>query len=347
MQLVRLTVPWQPGQTSPDPTLVSSLASLPASTGLVLELNAAQLPGDAGERNELGQYAASLARQAPSLRDLVLTPAPSLSSASDYADALAAVRAAVVGTRADVAVGPAVDGSTAQPQPTVLAVAQELAHDAAPADVVLFLPAPVPGPGVWAVGNVKQLEAAVTKGLKSSPPILLATSPTSDVSDSVDGIESASCLPNVSGLLLDRLVDGAPPAPATGLYDATGAPKPAAAAVKQAIRAIARGAVVCPGRTAKVTPTTLTFPDQITSSSAVSVGLACDRDCLYVVALDGPDGTPLVASRGSLNGGDPAKTITLPRRALPPGGYRLDVRLVSRVGPGTLTRQLSPLLTAG
>jgi hypothetical protein len=340
-------VPWQPGQTSPDPTLVSSLASLPASTGLVLELNAAPLPGDAGERHELGQYAASLARQAPSLRDLVLTPAPSLSSASDYADALAAVRAAVVGTRADVAVGPAVDGSTAQPQATVLAVAQELAHDAALADVVLFLPAPVPGAGVWAVGNVKQLEAAVAKGLKSSSPILLATSPASDASDSGDDIESASCLPNVSGVLLDRLVDGAPPTPATGLYDATGAPKPAAAAVKQAIRAVARGAVVCPGRTAKVTPTTLTFPDEITNSSAVSVALGCDRDCLYVVALDGADGKPVVASRGSLNGGDPAKTITLPSRPLRPGGYRVDVRLVSRVGPGALTRRLSSLLTAG
>jgi D-glucuronyl C5-epimerase C-terminus len=346
MQLVRLTVPWQPGQTAPDPTLVSSLASLPASTGLVLELNAAQLPADPGERAELGEYAASLARQAPSLSDLVLKPAPSVSSASDYADALAAVRGAVVEARADVAVGPAFDGSSAQPQRTVLAVAQQLAHDAARADVVSFLPAPVPGAGVWAVGDLKQLEAAVTKGLKSTPPVLLATSPASDGSDAA-AIESASCLPNVGGLLLDRLVDGVPPAPATGLYDATGAPKPSATAVKQAIRAVARGAVVCPGRTAKVTPTTLTFPEQVTSSSAASVALGCDRDCLYVVALDGVNGKPVVASRGSLNGGDPAKTITLPRRALRPGGYRIDVRLVSRVGPGALTRRLSPLLTAG
>jgi hypothetical protein len=347
MQLVRLTAAWQPGQTVPDPALVSSLASLPASTGLVLELNTAQPPADAAERAALGKYAASLARQAPSLRDLVLTPTPSVSSASDYADALAAVRAAVVGTRTDVAVGPAVDGSAAQPQRTVLAVAQRLAQDAARADVVLFLPAPVPGAGVWAVGDVKQLEAAMTKGLKSTPPVLLATSPAVDASDYVATIESASCLPNVTGLLLDRLVDGVPPAPATGLYDATGAPKPSAAAVKQAIRAVARGAVVCPGRATRVTPTTLTFPEQVTSSSAASIALACDRDCLYVVALDGADGKPVVASRGSLNGGDPAKTITLPRRALRPGGYRLDVRLVSRVGPGALTRRLSPLLTAG
>ncbi|HJQ50534.1 MAG TPA: D-glucuronyl C5-epimerase family protein [Gaiellaceae bacterium] len=347
MQLVRLTVPWQPGQMAPDPAIVSSLQSLPPSPGLVLELNAPQLPAGAADRAALGRYAASLAQQAPSLRDLVLTPAPSVSTASDYADALAAVRAAVVGARPDVAVGPAFDGSTAQPQNTAVALAQRLAQDGGQADVVSFLPAPVPGSGVWAVGDVKKLESALAKGLRTAPPILLAASPTSDTSSYAAAIESASCLPGVTGLLLDQLVDGAPPAPPTGLYDASGDPKPSAAAVNQAIREVARGAVVCPGRSAKVTPTTLTFPDQLSSSTAASVALGCDRDCLYLVALDRADGQPLVASRGSLNGGDPAKTITLPKRTLPPGGYRLDVRLVSRVGPGVMTRRLSPLLTAG
>jgi hypothetical protein len=78
-----------------------------------------------------------------------------------------------------------------------------------------------------------------------------------------------------------------------------------------------------------------------------SVTLGCDRDCLYLVALDRADGQPVAARRGSLNGGDPAKAITLPKRTLPPGGYRFDVRLVSRVGPGTVTRRQSPLLTVG
>jgi hypothetical protein len=160
-------------------------------------------------------------------------------------------------------------------------------------------------------------------------------------------IESASCVPNVNGVLLDRLVDGASPAPATGVYDATGAPKPSAAAVKQAIRTVARGAAVCPGRTTKVTPTGLAFPDQLSSSTAASVSLGCNRDCLYLVALERADGEPVAALRGSLNGGDPPKTITLPKRTLPAGGYRLDVRLVSRVGPGAVMRQLSPLLTVG
>jgi inactivated superfamily I helicase len=142
-------------------------------------------------------------------------------------------------------------------------------------------------------------------------------------------------------------VDGATPEQATGLYDANGDPKPAAADVKQAIRAVARGAVVCPGRATRVTPTTLSFPDQLSRSSAVTVVLGCDRDCLYLVALDRADGQPVVARRGSLNGGDPARTITLPERSLRTGGYRVDVRLVSRVGPGTVTRRLSALLSVG
>jgi D-glucuronyl C5-epimerase C-terminus len=355
MQLVRLTVPWQPGQTAPDPTIVSSLASLPSSTGLVLDLNATQMPSGAADRAALAQYAASLAQQAPSLRDLVLAPAPSVSTATDYADALADVRAAVLAARAAVAVGPTFDGSTAQPQRTAVALAQELAHDGTRADVIAFQPAPVPGAGVWATGDVKRLEAAVGKG--SPPPVLLNAVPaptsaggaslTDQASTYLAAVESASCLPNVGGVLLDRLVDGAAPAPATGLYDGIGDPKPSAAAVKQAIRAIARGAVVCPGRATRVSPTTLSFPEQLSTSSAASIVLGCDRDCLYLVALDRADGQPLVARRGSLNGGDPASTITMPKRTLPPGGYRLEVRLVSRVGPGAVTRQLSPLLTVG
>src|SRR5262249_30327437 len=118
LRLVRMTVPWQPGQTAPDPAVVSSLQALPADAGLVLELSAAELPGNDAGRAALAQYAASLARQTPSLRDLVLTPAPAAASASAYADALAAVGAAVVAVRTDAGVGPSFDGSTAQPQST-------------------------------------------------------------------------------------------------------------------------------------------------------------------------------------------------------------------------------------
>ena len=54
-----------------------------------------------------------------------------------------------------------------------------------------------------------------------------------------------------------------------------------------------------------------------------------------------------VGRRGMLDGGDPAQTITLPKRTLRRGGYRVDVRLVSRVDPGTVTRRRSPSLTVG
>ena len=345
MQLVRLTVPWQSGQTAPDPTLVSSLASLPPSIGLVVDLNTGQSPVGAADRAALAQYAASVARQAPSLRDLVLAPAPTAATVGAYADTLAAVRAAVVAARAGVAVGPSFDGSTPQPQLTAQALARELARDGTSPDLVSFQPAATPGVGVWALGDLQQLESTLAKGLGTAPPVLLRSG--FDPTTYAAAVGSAFCLPNVSAVLLDRLVDGTTPDQATGLYDADGEPKPAAGDVKRAIRAVARGAVVCPGRATRATPTTLSFPDQLTRSSPAAVVLGCDRDCLYLVALDRADGEPVAARRGSLNGGDPARTIALPKRSLRAGGYRVDVRLVSRVGPGTVTTRRSALLSVG
>jgi D-glucuronyl C5-epimerase C-terminus len=374
MRLVRLSVAWQAGQTSPDPTLVSSLRALPAGVGLVLDLSAARLPADDAERAELARYAASLAGQAPALHALVLTPGPSRTTARGYANALAAVRAAVRAVRADVAVGLFLDGSSAKPQLTAVAVGRDLAEAGAGADLVSFRPAPLPGPGALATGDVDVLESALAKGLGAAPPVLLdalgipTTVPSAESSaytggsppavDAVsadvqaatyaDAIEDASCSSAVTGVLLDRLVDvGSAAEPATGVYYASGHAKPAAAAVKGAIRTVARGAVVCPGRVTPVTPTTLTFPDRLSSSSAASVALGCNRDCLYLVTLDRANGKPVVARRGTLVGGAPAATINLPRRALRRGGYRVDVRLVSRVGPGVVVRRRSPLLSPG
>jgi hypothetical protein len=371
--LVRRTVSWQSGETAPAPAVVDSLQGLPADVGLVLDLDAAQLPtGDAG-RTALADYAASLARQTPALRDLVLTPAPSRTIAARYADALAAVWTDVKSVRTDVAIGPSLDGSTANPQLTMLAFAREVADRGARPDVVSFLPAPVPAAGTWAVGDLGSLESALAKELGTAPPVLLdavptattvpsseqgaytasrppggAVAPATQASTYAAAIEAASCMPDVSGVLLDRLVDdGAAPEPATGLYYASGDPKPSAAAVKQAVRTVARGAVVCPGLAAGVVPTTLTFPAELSRSSAASVLLGCSRDCLYLVTLDRANGRPLVARRGALDGGGQATTITLPKRNLPRGGYRLDVRLVSRVDPGSVKRVRSGLLTAG
>ncbi len=374
LRLVSMAIPWQPGETSPDPGLVSSLQSIPPELGLVVELTLSQLPADTAGRAALGNYAASLAAQVPSLRDLVLAPAPSLGTASAYADALAAVRAAVVVARPDVGVGPAIDGSTAKPQQTALVLAKELAHDGGKADVVAFLPAAAPATGRWVAGDVGRLESALAKWLGAAPPVLLeapatpttvppselsaytggpppadgAVPPAMQASLYADAVGAASCSPDVTGVLLDRLVDnGAAPQPATGLYYASGDPKPSAAAVKGAIVAAARGAVVCPGTSAHVTPTTLTFPRQLSSSSPPSVVLGCSRDCLYLVTLDRSDRRPVVASRGSLTGGASPQTILLPKRKLSAGRYRLDVRLVGSVNPGALTRRLSPFIAVG
>jgi hypothetical protein len=374
LRLVRMTVAWVPGQTSPDPAVVSSLQAIPVGIGLVLDLRAAQLPADDAGRAALAQYAGSIARQTPALRDLVLTPAPSEGTARAYAHALARVRAAIDTVRTDVAVGPFLDGSSAKPQLTALAVGRELARDGGTADLVSFRPAPVPGPGAWAVGDLDRLEAALAKGLGTAPPVLLdalavpttvpsselgayrggapstagAVSPAEQASTYATAIEAASCSPEVAGMLLDRLVDvGSATEPATGLYYASGHAKPSATAVEGANRTVARGAVVCPGIDARVATTALRFPAQLSGSSAVSVALGCDRDCLYLVTLDRASGKPVVARRGMLNGGDPAKTITLPKRTLRSGGYRVDVRLVSRVDPSVVTRRRSSLLTLG
>ncbi len=370
--LARLTVPWQAGESAADPTVAASLHALPAEPQLVLELAASELPADEAARAELASYAASLAVAAPSLRYLVLAPAPTLETAAAYADALAAVRAAVRGLRPDVAVGPSLDGS-AQPQRTTLALASELARDGGAADVVEFQPAALPGQG-WTAGDVGRLEAAFAKVLGAEPPLLLdaqpvastvppsqlaayggaappaagAVTPSEQASAYAQAVGAASCSPQVVGLLLARLVDdGSSSAPATGLYYASGRPKPAARAVRQTIGQVARGAIVCPGTAVAAEPAALELPTQLSPPAPLTLALACDRDCLYLVTLERAGGRPLAAARGALAGGAPPRTIVLPARGLRPGRYQLDVRLVSRVNPGPVTRRLSPLLVVG
>jgi len=374
LRLVRMTVPWEPGETTPDPSVVAALQGLPSGVGLVLELGVEEPPADDSDRAALAEYAASLAQQTPSLADLVLTPAPTLQTAAAYADALAAVRSAVAGVRPDVEVGPELSGTTAKPKQTAVVFVKELATDGGGAGVAEFQPAPAPGSGKWAVSDAGNLEFVLARALGAAPPVLLdavpsaTTIPASELSaysggaPPTDGavspaqqaatytaeIGAASCTGGLAGVLLDRLVDeGTTPEPATGLYYAGGDAKPSASAVEQAIATAVRGAVICPGLAATVTPTTLTWPDQLSSSSPASVTLGCSRDCLYLVSLEGGNGRPVAARRGTLQGGAAAQTIALPEHTLSPGRYRLDVRLVSRVDPGPVTRRLSPWLAVG
>ena len=75
--------------------------------------------------------------------------------------------------------------------------------------------------------------------------------------------------------------------------------------------------------------------------------LACDRDCLYLVTLDGANGLPVVARRGALRGSTAPARITLPQAKLASGTYTVSVQLVAQVNPGTVTKLESPPLVAG
>jgi hypothetical protein len=346
LRLVRLGLAWPEGATAPDPAAVAALRALPPGEAVLLELDAEPLPVDDPGRAALGQYAAALAQQLPALRDLVLEPAPAPGSTDDYGAALEAVRSAVQGVTSTVSVGAAVDGAAA-PRTVLAALGRSLAGQ--PVDILAFRPAPAAASGAWTATNVPQLVAAAQQALGSSPPVLVdgvaAASGSSQGAAYASVISGAACQPGVAAVVLDRLVDAAD-APATGLFDPSGAAKPSVTAVRAAIASAQRGIVVCPGLQT-VASGTLQFPTTLASGSQASLVLGCARDCLYLATLDGPDGRPVVATRGALRGGMPPVAVTLPRAKLRPGQYRLDVRLVDQVNPGVVAQQTSPPLTVG
>ena len=374
LRLVRLEVTWQSGAAAADPTQVAALQLLPTSVGALVELAANPLPTDAVGQAALAAFAASLARQVPALRYLVLTPAPSAATAPAYAAALAAVRNAVQVAVPGALVGAAIDGSVA-PNATATALGRALAangRNAPYADLVAFRPAASAAPGQWTTANVPQLIAALGSSSGGPPPEVLidgiatpTTIPpaelrsypgaqptvTNAVSAGVQGagyaaaITAAACSPSVAGVILDRLSDNAiVPAPPSGVFYASGHAKASTAAVAAAAGRAQRGTIVCPGLASPVIATTLTFPTQL-ASTPLSLLLACSRDCLYLVTLDRADGQPVIARRGALQA-SAAQTIGLPKTTLAPGVYRVDVRLVAQVNPGPLTQLTSPPLVA-
>jgi hypothetical protein len=316
LRLVRMGVTWPAGATAPDPTVVAALTQLPPSLGVVVELNAAPLPVDDAGRAALAQYAASLAQQVPSLRYLLLGPAATTATAPAYAAALDVLRPAVQAALPGALVGLSLDGG-ANAKGTVTALGGTAA------DLVAFRPAPAAGKGLWTFANLPQLSTALTAVYGAAPPVL------------VDGlaapiapaIAAAACIPGLAGVVLDRLGDATPPAAAA------------------AIAASQRGATVCPGVATQVTASTLDYPT--TLAGPVGVQLACDRDCLYLVTLDGANGLPVVARRGALRGSTTPTGITLPKAKLASGTYTVSVQLVAQVNPGAVTKLESPPLDAG
>jgi hypothetical protein len=88
----------------------------------------------------------------------------------------------------------------------------------------------------------------------------------------------------------------------------------------------------------------LAFPKRLVRSAPAAVVLACIRDCLYLVTLDDKFGRPVALRRGTLRGGGRSMTLELPKARLWRTKYRLEVRLVDRVKPGSVAYARSRLL---
>jgi D-glucuronyl C5-epimerase-like protein len=298
----RATVTWPDGATAADPAVVASLAATPAPA--LLELDAATPPTPA-----FAQYAVSLAQQLPSLRYLVVGPAPSTATAPQYAATVTAVRDAVHTAVPDLAVGMTIDGAAA-PKTTIAA----LAKAGAGADVVAFRAAASTDGGAWIQPNATILAQAFGGAL---PPLLLDQPQAATVT-------ASACTTSIAGIAVDPT-----------------APDPAPT---EAAKAVARGIVVCPGVASSASFSTLEFPTAVTSGAAVTLQMGCVRDCLYVVTLIGADGRAIVARRDALTGGAPPATISLPRTQLGQPTYTIDVRIVSRVNPGSVVEEASASL---
>jgi hypothetical protein len=343
LRTVRMGLLWPAGATTPDPGAVAALQSLPPGSSLVLELFANPLPADDAGRAALASYTASLAQQVPALHQLVLEPSVTAATAAGYAETLAAVRAAVVASTPTVGVGAAIDGSLA-PNAAVNALGRSLGGS--PVDVVVFRPAPAPAKGAWTATNIAQLTTALTKALGAAPPILEDGLPSGSPAEAAQAVTAAACSPALAGVILDHIADGPPSAsPEVGVFAADGTAKAGLATLTAAVATAQQGNQLCPGVALPAVASTLTYPTALAATAATSLQLGCVRDCLYLATVDRADGKPVVATRGALSGGAAPTTVVLPKTTLPPGTYRVDVRLVSQVNPGPVAQLLSPPLT--
>ena len=290
-----------------DPSLVASLQQVSPGATVMFELVASPLPADDASRAALAQYATALAASVKHVDSIVLAPAPTPSSAPGYVAAFSAIRVGLPDTR----LGVALDGAT-DPGGTATALA------GIGANVVAYRPAPAVARGTWTLADLTRVRDAFPDAavVIDGAPAPFGTS-----------IKSAACTPSVTAVVLDRLSEALRPT------------------LRSAAATAERGAFVCPGSTFDAQPFNLEFFDTLTPPP-IFVPFDCNRDCLYLVTLDDARGRPVVAKRGQLVGGvhSAGVTLALPRASLPPGTYRIDVRLVARVNPGKVTRFLGPPL---
>jgi hypothetical protein len=148
-------------------------------------------------------------------------------------------------------------------------------------------------------------------------------------------MRAAACQPTAAGLFYDQL-------PAAPVLASLQTP------LAQAQRGILE---VCPGLAVPGAVSALAFPAETAfpvGTRTWQVSLACPRDCLYLVTLErAGGGVPMLARRGALRGGVAPTTVTLPALPVPAGTYRLTVRAVPQVNPGTIFLEQSADLTVG
>ena len=165
-------------------------------------------------------------------------------------------------------------------------------------------------------------------------------------------LKLAACQPTVNGVLFDRLVDGAQAGAQAGLFYPDGGAKASLSPLKPLLAQARRGTIaVCPGLGAQVAATNLELPER----GDVSGGHPQLDDPLRLLTR-----LPLpchARPRGEWRADAcearrarrrPDRRPDRPFRApLPAGAYRFTVRLISRVNPGPLFAQRSPVFRVG
>jgi hypothetical protein len=384
LNAVRLTVGWAPGAVAPDAATISNLNAVPVTKRLVVELKTASLPFDTTGRAQLAAFAGSLVTQAPNIDDLLLGPAPVPDSALAYAAALGSLRDAVKAKAPLLVVAGELDGAVS-PNATLAAVAEALVglgRSQPIMDELAFRPAPEAAKNLWTIKNYPQLVAALDKdfadttqkgatlpilvdavatattippekaGLYPTPPgPVPGASESEQRSDYTQVLQSAVCMPNVSGVLFGRLADRAGSAEQagdqSGLYYADGSAKTSESGVAASAALAERGTLdVCPGLQASVVAKTLAYPLGFSNQSPPWVTLTCSRDCAYLVTLERVDGKPVRAKRGVLQA-DVSTKLTISGAALSAGKYRLRVQIVASTSPGPVQQYVSTPLSLG
>jgi hypothetical protein len=347
---VQLGVQWN-GQSAPDPSVATTLYSLAARSRLLVELQPAQLPADATGRAALAAFVTSLLRQVNGIQAVLLGPPPTAANAQAYLAALGSLDEAAKAALPGITVAGELDG-TAAPQTVLNALAHAYAssgRSTPPLDEVALHPAAAPGGGAWTVADYAKVTAAVAKAFGTLPLLydgvtaVPGLADTAQASAYADVLRTASCQPQVAGVVFGRLVDTA--GDTSGFFAADGSAKPSAATLRPLLDAAARGSLTaCPGLGEPAATTTLAFPSDLSTG----VELGCVRDCLFLLTLDrAADGKPVLATRGTLTGGAAPATIALPAGHVAPGSYVLSLRLVTQANPGPVRLIQSAPLSAG